>query len=131
MIEIEIIERVGNINGEQLIKVMNAIKHAGYSVSIDDFGVKYSNLFLFTNTNIDTLKLDRSLILDLRDNPKSQMIIKTLSTLCSQFHIQLIVEGVETIEQLEILNDLHCDGIQGYLVSRPIPLESFTEKFMK
>lgn len=131
LIEIEIIERIGNINGEHLIRVMNAIKKEGFGVSIDDFGVKYSNLFLFSNTNIDTLKLDRSLIMDLHNNSKSQMIIKTLSTLCAQFHIQLIVEGVETKEQLKILNQLDCDGIQGYLVSKPIPLPTFTDKFVK
>lgn len=131
LLEIEIIERAENIGSEYLIKVMREIKQLGFRVSIDDFGVKYSNLFLFTNTNIDTLKLDRSLILDLPENEKSQMIIAVLSTLCENLHIQLIVEGVETQEQLSILERLNCDGIQGYLFSRPIPLEEFSVRFVK
>lgn len=131
LLEIEIIERAENVGNEYLISVMQEIKQLGFRVSIDDFGVKYSNLFLFTNTNIDTLKLDRSLIVDLIENEKSQMIIAVLSTLCENLHIQLIVEGVETKEQLDILNRLHCDGIQGYLFSRPIPLEDFANRYVR
>lgn len=131
LLEIEIIERAENISSDYLIKVMQEVKQLGFRVSIDDFGVKYSNLFLFTNTNIDTLKLDRSLINDVITNQKSQMIIDALSKLCTNMGIQLIVEGVETKEQLEILQQLHCDGIQGYLFSRPIPIEEFEQRYVK
>lgn len=130
LLEIEIIERDEDPKSEYIMKVMKKIKELGFRISIDDFGAQYSNLFLFSNTDIDTLKLDRSLILDLELNQKSQMVIDALSSLCGNLHVQLIVEGVETNTQLEILKKLHCDGVQGFLFSRPIPINEFKEQFV-
>lgn len=58
------------------------------------------------------------------------MVIDALSSLCGNLHVQLIVEGVETNTQLEILKKLHCDGVQGFLFSRPIPINEFKEQFV-
>lgn len=130
LIEIEIVENVENVNSEFLISIMKRIREAGYPVSIDDFGVKYANIALFINVDLDTLKLDRSLVADLTTNIKSRWVIGSIVKMCRDLNIQSIVEGVETEEQFEILKELYCDGAQGYLISRPIPATEYEEKFL-
>lgn len=131
LIEIEIIESSENIGNDSLIEIMEQIKQAGYPVCIDDFGVKYSNLALFANASLDILKLDKSMISDILTNRKSQLLISSLTHICHDLELQLIVEGVETEEQFEILRNLKCDGLQGYLISRPIPIPEYEIRFLK
>lgn len=131
LIEIEIVENVENINSEFLISIMKRIREAGFPVSIDDFGVRYANMSLFINADLDTLKLDKSLMNDIATNEKSQRVIEAIVKICRDLNIQSIVEGVETEEQFEMLKELNCNGAQGYLFSKPIPIEEFEEKYMK
>lgn len=131
LIEIEIVENVENVNSEFLIGIMKRIREAGFPVSIDDFGVRYANMSLFINADLDTLKLDKSLMNDIATNEKSQRVIEAIVKICRDLNIQSIVEGVETEEQFEMLKGLNCNGAQGYLFSKPIPIEEFEEKYMK
>lgn len=131
LIEIEIVENVESINSEFLIGIMKRIREAGFPVSIDDFGVRYANMSLFINADLDTLKLDKSLMNDIATNEKSQRVIEAIVKICRDLNIQSIVEGVETEEQFEMLKELNCNGAQGYLFSKPIPIEEFEEKYMK
>lgn len=131
LIEIEIVENVENVNSEFLISIMKKIREAGYPVSIDDFGVRYANMSLFVNADLDTLKLDKSLMNDITTNEKSQRVIEAIVKICKDLKIQSIVEGVETEEQFEMLKELNCNGAQGYLFSKPIPIEEFEDSYMK
>lgn len=130
LIEIEIIENDENADNEFLIAIMKKIKKAGFAISIDDFGARYSNMALFINAQLDTLKIDKSLMNGIEDNQRSQMLIGSLAHICHNLDIQLIVEGVETQAQFDILSELECDGIQGYFISRPITIQQFEKDFI-
>lgn len=130
LLEIEIIENEGTVESEFLARLISEIKKEGFPVSIDDFGAKYSNIVLFTNADIDSLKLDRSLVKGLENNKKTQLLIQSLAQICHALNISIIVEGVETQEQFKILADLCCDGAQGYFISKPIPINEFEGSFL-
>ena len=130
LLEIEVIESVENIDSDYLIEILRNLKENGFSISIDDFGVKYANLVLFTNADVHTLKLDRSLILDLEMNKKSQLMIESLVHICRNFDIQVVVEGVETERQFDILKEIGCDAAQGFWFSVPIPEDTFVERYL-
>lgn len=130
MLEIEIIESNENISKSSLLDLIKEIRQAGFPVSIDDFGVKYSNMALFVDAELDTLKLDKSLLRDITTNRKSQLLIGSLGQMCRNLDIRFIVEGVETEEQFELLKNLDCYGAQGYLISRPIPTNEFERRFL-
>lgn len=130
LLEIEIIENDENVDNKFLISIMDRIKKAGYAISIDDFGVRYSNMALFINAQLDTLKIDKSLMNGIEENRRSQLLISSLVQICHNLDMQLIVEGVETQRQFDILRELQCDGIQGYLISRPVTIAQFEAKFL-
>lgn len=129
-LEIEITESYGDI-GKTLI-YQNAIKlhDAGYAISLDDFGTKYTNLTILSEIVVDILKVDKSLVHALEKNKKNQVILKNLISMCNDLGIKVIAEGVETKEQEKMLNTLGCYLIQGYLYSKPIPISEFEEKYM-
>lgn len=129
MIEIEIAEKINDIDNINLLQLIQAIKAAGFLASIDDFGLQYSNLTLFTSTDVDVLKLDKSLIRDINHNYKSQLLVKSLVQICHNLDMRLIVEGVENKEQFDILSALKCDGAQGYLISKPVAISEFEKMF--
>lgn len=130
LLEIEVIENDEELNIDILNQVLRRIKTAGYSLSIDDFGARYSNIALFIDNDLDTLKIDRSLMKNIVVNKRAQLLISSFVQICNNLNIQLIVEGVETEEQFELLNQLNCDGIQGYLISKPIPIIEYEAKFL-
>lgn len=113
-----------------LHQVLQRIKAEGYALSIDDFGARYSNIALFIDNELDTLKIDRSLMKNIVFNKRAQLLISSFVHICNNLNIKLIIEGVETEEQFELLRQLNCDGIQGYLISKPIPIEEYKEKFL-
>ena len=125
LLEFEITESAENIDETFLDDMIRDIKKAGFSVAIDDFGVKYANLSLVLNSDIDTLKLDKSMIDSIESNEKAMMFIQALAYICKTLNISFIVEGVESQDQFEILKALRCEGIQGYLFGRPMPLSDF------
>lgn len=131
LLEIEIIENDEEMSSDILHQVLQRIKSEGYSLSIDDFGARYSNIALFIDNDLDTLKIDRSLMKNIVANKRAQLLISSFVQICNNLNIQLIVEGVETEEQFELLNQLNCDGIQGYLISKPIPIAEYESKFLK
>lgn len=130
LIELEVTESVEEDNNYDFLKIIESVREKGFSVSIDDFGIKYANLSLFTTATFDVLKIDRSLILDLQKNTRAQAVLQSVTDICRRMNVQLIVEGVETEEQLKILQDINCYGVQGYLFSRPLSLADFEDKFI-
>lgn len=130
LIEIEVTETVEADDSYDFLAVIRDIKARGFFVSIDDFGVRNANLSLFTTMDFDVLKVDKSLIDDLDDNIKAQAILAYISDICRRMNIKLIVEGVETPRQFQILRQLNCDGVQGFLFSKPIPRERFERQYL-
>lgn len=125
MIEIEITESVEDVDGGYMEWIIRKIRQAGFSVSIDDFGVKYANLALLKNVDIDTLKLDRSMLVNIGKQKKTCSLIGSMVQFCAEMGIRFIVEGVETEEQFRILQNLKCTGAQGFLFGRPMPAEEY------
>lgn len=113
-----------------LLTLIDGIREAGFAISIDDFGVDYANLSLFTSANFDELKSDKSLVDNVVANQKTQMIIESVVDICHRMDIRVVAEGVETEEQFGILKRNGCEQAQGYLISRPVPIEEYEERFL-
>ncbi|MEG0275968.1 MAG: bifunctional diguanylate cyclase/phosphodiesterase [Coprobacillus sp.] len=129
-IEIEITEGDAEVGATVVYQIVSGIRKAGYFVSLDDFGTNYTNLNILSELDFDTLKLDRSLIYSLDIQKKNRIILKSILQMCKQLGVEVVAEGVETLEQKDILTDLGCIYIQGYLYSKPIPIVDFEEQFI-
>ena len=110
-------------NVDESIKRLNELKNKGVKLSIDDFGTGYSSLEHLKRMPIDILKIDRSFINNITDDPDDIKIVETIVNIAHSFNCKVIAEGVETPEQLKILRSFGCDIIQGYLFSRPVQPE--------
>lgn len=102
-------------------KTLLLLKSLGSKVALDDFGIGYSSLSYVQSLPIDKLKIDRCFITNLEENYTSRAVVKTIIDLCDHLNLDCVVEGVETEGQLQILRELGCQNIQGYLFSRPMP----------
>ena len=131
LIQIEITEGSETELSAEIVSILKEVKAAGFSISIDDFGVKYANLSLFTAMDFDVLKIDKSLVDDVEKNKKAQLLIQTIAELCKKLDIQLVAEGVETEAQFNLLYQLSCDIAQGFLFSKPLPLEEFSKRYLE
>lgn len=131
LLELEVTETAEVDNQLVFSQALEKLKEYGFSISIDDFGVRNASLSLFTTINFDILKLDRSLVKPLAQNQKARILIRSLAVICSDLGIKLIAEGVETLEQLDILKELRCNEVQGYLFSKPLPLNDFENKYLQ
>lgn len=122
-LELEITESMFIKSFEKNVKVLEEIKSMGITIALDDFGTGYSSLSYLTRLPIDVLKIDRSFIIDLCNNPKEKCIVESIIRLSHQLGIEVVAEGVEEKEQVEYLKAIYCDFVQGYYFSRPRPFE--------
>lgn len=99
---------------------LQALRDAGFSLAIDDFGTGYSSLAYLARLPVDTLKIDRSLILDLEGSISTQTMLQNIIRMAHDLQQKVVVEGVETVEQLHLLQQMHCDQAQGFYLSRPL-----------
>ncbi|CAO3430700.1 sensor domain-containing protein [Azospirillum doebereinerae] len=129
-LELELTEgaMIGDI--EKAVTILNGLKDVGVRLSIDDFGTGYSSLAYLKRFPIDTLKIDRSFVRDIVKSSTDPAIVGTIVNLAESLGFDTIAEGVETVEQAEMLRQQRCTRIQGYLISRPLPVEAF-EAFMR
>lgn len=130
LLEIEITESAGNISQATLNDIMDKFREFGLRFSMDDFGSKYSNLSVFTNVHFDTVKLDRSLVMDMTRNEMSQMLIRDIVKICNAGGMKCIAEGVETREQIALLTQAGCVYAQGFYYDRPMPADEFRIKYL-
>jgi two-component system CheB/CheR fusion protein len=106
-----------------------SLKDMGLKISIDDFGTGYSSLARLKSYPIDEVKIDRSFVDDITEQGQDRVIAQTIIAMSRTLGFSVVAEGVETEEQLNILRELNCDIVQGYLVSKPISAEELLEKF--
>ena len=130
MIRIEITETISNMDHMEVRNIAQQLHEMGFSISMDDFGTKYSNLAVLTQFEFDTVKIDRSMITDIVDNKKNQVVLKHNVSMLTELGMEIVIEGVETSDQVRVLKDLGCDIVQGYYFGRPEPEQQFYELFM-
>ncbi|MBB1329659.1 EAL domain-containing protein [Pseudoalteromonas sp. SR43-7] len=99
-------------------------------IAIDDFGVGYSSLAYLQRLDIDILKIDRSFINDIESNDNSIALVKAIITMAHNLDVMVVAEGVETQKQYDLLKQLACDYIQGYIFSKAITKQEFMEKYI-
>jgi len=108
---------------ESNICTLKAIRDTGVKIAIDDFGTGYSSFRYLAKLPIDTIKIDRSFIITMLDEPNSLAIVSTMISLAHSMNLRVVAEGVDDEGQSRLLRLLRCDELQGFLFSRPVPAE--------
>jgi len=124
-IELELTESAVMDDPEQSAATLQALSAMGVHISIDDFGTGYSSLSYLRRFPLDKLKIDRSFIRDLMNDPDDVSIVKAIISLAHSLRLRVVAEGVETAEQLEFLREVGCDQYQGFYCSPAVPAEAF------
>lgn len=130
-LELELTESVIMQNEQTTIAALDDLKAIGINLSIDDFGTGYSSLSYLRDFPVDTLKIDRSFVKDLAASEDCQTVAGAVLVLAHGLGMNVVAEGVETIEQLSFLRERGCDQIQGYLFSRPLPEPEFRAMYAR
>ncbi len=126
-LEIEITESTLISDPERTLMVIHRINNLGVRFAIDDFGTGYSSLAYLKRLPIQTLKIDRSFIRDLLSDDQDAMIVRSTLDLAHNFGLSVVAEGVEDDATLQELKRLHCEQVQGFLFSKPLPVAEFEQ----
>ncbi|MDB1953816.1 EAL domain-containing protein [Clostridium tertium] len=124
-LEIEVTERVMLKDTNKIISVIKEIKDLGIKVSLDDFGSGYSSLTILKNLPIDTIKLDKLFLDKKYISEKGKIVIESIINMANRLGLEVVAEGVEYFEQAQVLKNLGCEIVQGYLYGRPINISDF------
>jgi EAL domain-containing protein (putative c-di-GMP-specific phosphodiesterase class I) len=135
---LEITESTAMEDIEESIKILNRLYRIGIQIFIDDFGSGYSSIGRLKSLPVHALKIDHLFTQHIVDDPDDAAIVMSIMAMAHSLNIRVVVEGVETPEQLECLRSmkwtidypLQCDEVQGYLFSRPVPADAFTNLFI-
>ncbi|MDO4274365.1 MAG: bifunctional diguanylate cyclase/phosphodiesterase [Eubacteriales bacterium] len=126
LIEVELTETLLYENPDAVIRLVDEIHNAGFLCSLDDFGSGYSSLNMLKDIKVDILKLDKAFLCSPRaDNPRERAIIQSVVNLAKKLKMETVSEGVETEEQFTFLKEINCDKAQGFVISRPVPVDVF------
>jgi diguanylate cyclase (GGDEF)-like protein/PAS domain S-box-containing protein len=126
-LELEITEGTAMRNVEHTISTITRLTDMGIRFAIDDFGIGYSSLSYLKKLPIQTLKIDQSFIMGITADPSDKAIVNAVIAMAHNLNLNVVAEGVETEGQRSFLQLSRCDGMQGYLVSRPLPAHEFRE----
>lgn len=130
-IELELTETAFTENTELLLQIMEKLHEIGFKLSIDDFGSGYSSLNMLKDIPADVVKIDREFFNGTVHSDKGREVIMTVVDLAKRLKMHVISEGVETLDQVEFLDKINCDLIQGYYFAKPMPLEEFEKLWFK
>ncbi|MBU0688318.1 MAG: EAL domain-containing protein [Gammaproteobacteria bacterium] len=125
LLKLELTESMLLENVDDLIDTMHALKPLGVLFSLDDFGTGYSSLQYLKRLPLNQLKIDRSFVSDIATDSNDKAIVRTIIAMAHGLSLDVIAEGVETREQVELLLEYGCTDFQGYLFSRPVPIAEF------
>ena len=121
-----LLEDIGYANG-----IIEDLHKMGLKLSIDDFGTGYSSLSHLKKLNVNSLKIDRSFIKDIVDDMQDRIIVEAITVMGHALGLEVVAEGVENMEQLEILKNLDCDTVQGYYYSKALKVKDFEQIWLK
>ncbi len=127
-IELELTESMLIEDDERGLAVMKQLKALGLALALDDFGTGYSSLSYLSKYPFDTIKIDRNFVVALGQEKSATAIMKVIIGLGKGLGMDIVAEGVETLEEAAFLREHECDQLQGYLISRPVPIESIMRK---
>lgn len=113
-------------NPEAFHSIIQRIHEAGFTCSMDDFGSGYSSLNMLKDLELDTVKLDGAFFSsENMNNQKENIIVKSIIDMTNKLEMSTVAEGIETHDQMKFLSDTSCDLVQGYVISRPLPMKEF------
>jgi diguanylate cyclase (GGDEF)-like protein len=130
-IELELTETAISRNPDRAATVLAELNRRGFAIAIDDFGTGYSTLLLLKRFPIDTLKIDRSFVMDVTRNSHDAAIVTAVVAMASSLGLKVVAEGVETETQLDMVKALGCDEVQGYYVGYPVAAGEFEALYRK
>ena len=130
-LELEITESSVMKDSERTIEILYKINKLGVSISMDDFGTGFSSLSYLKKLPLDVLKIDQSFVRGIQSNKDDLAIVKAIIVMSKALNLHIVAEGVETQEQLDILTEMGCEKIQGYLIGRPVPCTQFVKHLEK
>jgi EAL domain-containing protein (putative c-di-GMP-specific phosphodiesterase class I) len=122
-VDLEVTESLLMSEIAESIDKLRTLRGMGLHISLDDFGTGYSSLAYLSKLPLDALKVDRSFVRGMTENADDTSIISTIISLAQSLRLKVVAEGVETEQQAQLLRLLRCDQAQGYLFSKPLPLE--------
>ncbi len=129
-LELEITESVIMADARHSIVSLQAMRSMGVRIAIDDFGTGFSSLSYLAKLPVDTLKIDRSFVVDMTASREGLALVTTIISLAHSLKLNVVAEGVETEEQSRLLRSLDCDEMQGYLISKALPGEILETRFL-
>jgi diguanylate cyclase (GGDEF)-like protein len=130
-LELEITESVIMADVRFSIASLRAIRSLGVTIAIDDFGTGFSSLSYLARLPVNTLKIDRSFVIEMGASPEGLALVSTIITLAHSLRLAVVAEGVETEEQAAQLRALNCDQMQGYLFGKPVSREVFEATYLQ
>jgi len=130
-LELEMTESLLMQQVDENVKLLRRLGDLGVQVALDDFGTGYSSLAYLKKFPIDALKIDRTFVRDIVDDPDDSAITAAVVSIGHHMQLRVVAEGVETAEQLSILQSMGCDEYQGYLFSRPLAADAFAGRFLR
>jgi diguanylate cyclase (GGDEF)-like protein/PAS domain S-box-containing protein len=130
-LELEITEGIMMEDVDRTIASLQAIRDMGLTIAIDDFGTGFSSLSYLAKLPVDTLKIDRSFIIEMTRSSEGMALVSTIISLAHGLKMKVVAEGVEAQKQSLLLGLLGCDEMQGFFFSRPMPGEVFESKYLK
>lgn len=129
-LELEITETTAMENIDFTVKTLKNLYDMGVNISIDDFGTGYSSLNYLRYFPIHILKIDKSFICDIENDQNTKVIVKSIIDVAHSLNLKVTAEGVETAEQLSMLKQMNCDEMQGFLISKPLPLPEIQKNIL-
>lgn len=129
-LRLEITETALAVNINEILDVLEKLHGEGFIIEIDDFGSGYSSFNMLKDVCADVIKIDREFLRETQDAKRSRMILEGIIRLSEKMNMDVITEGVETKEQVDMLTGMGCNLFQGYYFSKPIPLDEFENKYV-
>ncbi len=130
-IDLEITESLVMEDIHTNIEKLMLMRKLGVQVAIDDFGTGYSSLAYLARLPVETLKIDRSFVITMLEDPNTATLVQTMISLAHSFRLKVVAEGVDSEDQAKMLRLLRCDQMQGYLFSKPVPNDALVALLRK